>query len=415
MEPGRTLLILGGKLKIVEKAKALGLDVVYLQRREQFGPEHRDLVGAAVLLDYTDWAQLRPLAQAAHEAWPCAAAVSLTEPGLDPVARVNDLLGLGGTPYDVSRRFTDKWLMRQHLARAGLAPVAAELVTDRDSLADFGKRHGYPFVVKPTALTASLGVFRVDDPGALDRVWRSVEELRASGALQWADFFTVDQFMMEAFVEGPEYSVEAFSFAGRHVALAVTEKASLHDNFVELGHALPAPLERDAEDAFVRATVEFLDAMGYRDGPSHTELKLGPDGPVVIESHNRVGGDRINELVDAAYGIDLDTYTLGWPFGLVEELTERPRPLQASATRFKLGEPGVVTAVRGVEEVRADPATVVLDVNVRPGDVVPPLRGNWDRLGQVVATGPDSAAAVAACERLLARLEIETRPESTGS
>jgi hypothetical protein len=37
----------------------------------------------------------------------------------------------------------------------------------------------------------------------------------------------------------------------------------------------------------------LLEAVGHRDGPAHTELKLTRNGPRIIESHNRQGGDRI--------------------------------------------------------------------------------------------------------------------------
>jgi biotin carboxylase len=251
-------------------------------------------------------------------------------------------------------------------------------------------------------------VFRVDGSDEVDAAWQKIGALREAGALQWADFFTVDEFLAEQYVPGPEYSVEAFSFGGRHVAVAVTEKATLDGVFVEVGHALPARVDAATEHAIVDTVAEFLTAIGVQHGPTHTEVRVGPDGPAVIETHNRVGGDRINELVAAAYGIDLDTYSIGWPLGLVEELTERPEPQRAAATRFLFGEPGTVTAVDGADEVRADAAVVALDVLVKPGDVVHPLRGNWDRLGQVVATGADTAAAIAACEQFIGKITVTT-------
>ncbi|WNI14312.1 ATP-grasp domain-containing protein [Actinacidiphila sp. ITFR-21] len=412
MNPDRTLLIVGGKLKIVQKARRLGLDVVHIQLKEQYGPAHGELVAGALLGDYTDWRVLRPLAAAAHEAWGFGAAVSLTEPGLDPVGRVNDLLELGGTSYEVSHRFTDKWLMRRHLAEQGLPGPAAARITGRADLAAFGAAHGYPFIVKPVAVTASFGVVKVTGEEQLDPVWAHIEDLRRTGANQWARFFPVGDFIAEEFLDGPEYSVEGFSFAGRHVVVAVTEKAVLDTGFVELGHALPARLEPAVEQAVVTATTDFLTAMGLTDGPTHTEIKLTGRGPVVIESHNRVGGDRINEMVHAAYGIDLDTYAVGWPFRLVDELPDRPEPLRSAATRFLIGRPGTVTAVHGVEDVRADPAVVALDFDLVPGDVVNPLRGNWDRIGQLVATGGDTSAAIAACERLLGAIDVATGPEA---
>jgi L-amino acid ligase C-terminal domain 2/ATP-grasp domain len=204
--------------------------------------------------------------------------------------------------------------------------------------------------------------------------------------------------------------VEAFTFAGRHVVITVTEKETLR-NAVEIAHAMPARLEPDLEREIVDCVTGFLDVIGLRHGPSHTEIRVGPMGPRVIESHNRVGGDRINDLVHAAYGIDLDTYTLGWPFGLVEELRERPAPRQAAATRFLSGRSGTVTAVEGAEEVLACPEVLDLDVNVGPGDVLRPLTNSWERPGQVLVAANNTEAAIALCEKLARQVRLVTQIE----
>jgi hypothetical protein len=403
MSSSPTVLIVGGKLKIVEKAKRLGLRVLYLQHPRQFTPEHQGLVDAAILVDYTDWSVVGPLARGAYDAYGFGAVLSLTEPGLVPASRINDLLGLPGNPVSVSERLLDKWAMREHLAWAGTPTVAAALVDGRASLARFGRDHGYPFIVKPSLGTASVGVYRVDGPPQVDQVWHAFAALRDRPA----DLLCpVDTFVMEEYVDGPEYSVEAFSFDGRHVVVAVTEKLTAGENFVETGHAMPARLDGDLENGIVGCVVGFLDAVGLRHGPSHTEVRVGPSGPRVIESHNRVGGGRICELVETAYGIDLDEMALGWPFGLVPELHDRPVPRQAAATRFVLGGPGKVAEVDVPDAVRTHPAVVVVDVWARPGDEVGTPTGGWDRLGQVATSGPDTAAAIRACDELVNKITV---------
>jgi biotin carboxylase len=313
-------------------------------------------------------------------------------------------LRLDGNGYETAHLLKDKWAMRQHLARGDAPTVAAQLLTGEDSLRSFGRAHGFPFIVKPTDLTASVGVCRVDGDDAVEEVWTRIEALRAGGGYR---FFPFNGFMMEEYIDGIEYSVEAFSFDGRHVVVAVTEKHSL-PSFVELGHALPARLDPAVEQDIVDCVTGFLDAVGLRRGPTHTEVKLSSAGPRVIESHNRVGGDRISELVDAAFGIDLDSYAIGWPFGLADELVERPRAHRAAATRFLTAQPGTVRAVKGVEEVRAHDGVIAVDVGVQEGEVVNALDSNWARIGQVLVTGPTTAAAVAICEQLVGKITVET-------
>src|SRR3954454_4084885 len=224
MKPERTVLIVGGKLKILQKARALGLDVIYLQRPDDFHAEHAALVHGALLLAYTDWRIVRPIVQAAHEAFGFRAAVSLTEFGLEPASLICDLLGLEGNPFEVSHRLLDKWEMRCHLAQAGGPMVAAAVVEGPESMREFGREHGYPLIVKPARGTASFGVMRLERASEADDAWRRIGALQADrdrGHVHHGGF------VVEEYVDGPEYSVEAFTFSGRHVVIAVTEKETL--------------------------------------------------------------------------------------------------------------------------------------------------------------------------------------------
>ncbi|AWZ05908.1 MULTISPECIES: ATP-grasp domain-containing protein [unclassified Streptomyces] len=410
----RTMLLVGGTDQHLERAKALGVRVVLIQHPDKINAFQTGLADALLMVDYTDWATVRPLAEAAREVWGFDAVVSLTEGGLDTAARLREHFGFPGTRPEVSRRLRDKHLMRRHLAEHGTSAMHWGRVTDRASLEDFGGRAGFPFIVKPTDATASFGLIRVAGAGDLDAVWERIEELRGRRTDRGSTLFTVREFLMESYLDGPEFSVEAFSFGGRHVVVAVTEKLVDDTHFAELGHALPARLAPDAHARVTAAVAEFLDTMGVSDGPSHTELRLGSRGPVVIESHNRVGGGHINELVEAAYGIDLIAYGVAWPMGLVEELAGPPAARAGACTRFVLRDPGTVTAVSGVAEVAARADVLAVEVSVRPGDTVRPLRDNWDRLGFAAVTAADTDAAIALCERLTGGIRIDvTAHENT--
>ncbi|MEU7279012.1 ATP-grasp domain-containing protein [Streptomyces sp. NPDC045431] len=428
----KTLLVVGGRIQTLRKAAALGIRFVLIQHPDQFVPEAARLAAAVIIADYTDWNTTRPLVEAAHQAYGFTRVVSITEPGLVPAARISDHLGLGGTTERTAELLRDKHAMRRHL---GAHPdplvrelsVAAAEVAGADDLVAFGAAHGYPLVLKPVDATASLGVVRIDGPEQAAAAWAEVEALRARTDLQWGSFFTIGRFIAEQYISGPEYSVETFSFAGRHIVLAVTEKLTGGDGpdvdpdagpdrapgagegFIELGHALPARLAPDDERRVEESVSRFLDAVGLTDGAAHTELRLTPSGPQIIEGHNRMGGDRIFDLLDAAYGIDVEEWIVAWQFGLIPALTERPVPRRSAATRFLSARPGTVVEIQGAEEARALDGVLDVETTVAPGDTVGELRGNWDRVGQVLATGADTAAAVATAERLTEKVTVVTR------
>jgi biotin carboxylase len=408
-----SLLVIGGPPGQLQKAHALGPDIVYCQFPDEFQPECRSMVKGAILADYTNWETLRPLVRAAHEVWNFSAAVSLTDPGLVPVAKVNDLLGLGGTSYEVSHRFTNKLRMRHHLAEKAPgdpSAIAAAAVTDRDSLADFGAQHGYPFIVKPVSGAASFGVFRVTGKESIASVWRRICELREDiPPLMHA--FDLHQFMMEEYIEGPFHTVETFSFNGRHVVITITEATTLAKFYVHDGHAIPARLEPSVEASIVEATTRFLDVMGLSDGPAHTEIKLTSRGPAVIESQNRVGGALFAEMMQAVYGIDPQSMAIAWSLGMAEALPDRPAPNGGAASWLMMDDPGTVMEIQGLDEVSADPATIAINLRVGPGDVIRPFGASCDGLGHIAAYGQDAGDASDRCRQSLGRIKFLTQPE----
>lgn len=413
------LLVVGGRIHTLRKAAALGIRFVLIQHKDQFVPEAAELAEAVLIADYTDWDITRPLVEAAHQAYGFTRVVSITEPGLVPAGRISDHLGLGNTSERVAELLRDKHAMRRHLAASDspevrALSVAAAEVEGADALVAFGTEHGYPFVLKPTDATASLGVVRIDGPDQAAEAWAGVEALRARTDLQWGSFFTIGRFIAEQYISGPEYSVETFSFAGRHIVIAVTEKLTGgQEGFIELGHALPARLSPEDSRRIEETVARFLDAMGLTDGAAHTELRLSPSGPQIIESHNRMGGDRIFDLLYAAFGIDLEEWVVAWQFGLIPALAESPAARCSAATRFLSAQPGTVTEIQGLDEALALDGVIDIETTVKPGSVVGELRGNWDRVGQVLVTGSDTEAAVAAAERLTEKVTVVTRTDST--
>jgi biotin carboxylase len=410
------VLVIGGKFKLVRKARELGLDVVHAQYPNAYDRSHWPYVDQALLLDYGDIDRLLPLVRAMHEAYPFQAAVSLFELGLLPAARINEALGLPGESVATVELLLDKWRMRQHLNAKGISPVAATVGRCTRDVREFVEAHGLPIIVKPICESGSLGVFLIRNQADVDAVAEKFGSLDdrhwVAGDLSRTDSF--DAFLMEEYLDGPEISVETLSFDGRHVVVAVTDKEKFGGDtgFVEVGLLQPSGISAETLREVTRLVTDFLDTVGLRNGPGHTEIRLTSRGPRIIESHNRTGGYAVNEMVEATYGVDMERYTLGAGFGLVEPLTTSPEPRGGAALRALTPEPGRVVEVTGADAVRADPAFVHLHVTVRPGDVIRPLTWNDDIAGYVVARGANATEAIDHCKRLAETINVRTEPVS---
>jgi biotin carboxylase len=402
------VLLISGRPQAVRKAAGLGLRVLWLQHRKPVESGVADAADAVLMMDYRDREAAMEMVRAAHKSFGFSRVVTLVDQAAELAAAINEEFGLPGLRPAQAHRFRDKLAMRGWLRSCGLElDVAAGAVASAVDLAGFGARHGYPLVLKPVDGTASRGVLRVGSQAEAESAWRAATSLRDRDDLPFAAYYPVRDFLAEEYLDGREFSVEAFSFAGRHSVIAITSKSQA--GFVEMGHAQPAVLGEDQERVIVEHVTAFLDVMGLRDGASHTELKLTARGPRIVEGHCRVAGGRVLDLVAAAYGIDLESYAVGWPFGLLPELPARPLPRAAAATAFLTAEPGTVVAIEGAEEVRGCPSVLDLEIDVAVGDTVPELTDNFCRPGQVLVTAASTGAATELAAELARRVRIVTR------
>jgi biotin carboxylase len=212
--------------------------------------------------------------------------------------------------------------------------------------------------------------------------------------------------LVEEHVEGPEVTVNAFSVDGVVTPLTVTDRVTAAPPAfgVALAHVWPSAHDTSAAVEVARAAVE---AVGIRNGPSYTQLRLGPDGPVVMEVAARLGGGHDAELCEAAIGVDLNGLALASALG--ERVSEADvSPCQArshvrkghgAAVVFLVPPAGRLVAVEGVEEAEAVEGVRWVRVYRRPGHVFGPFRRGADRAGAVLATGSSRDAALERARR----------------
>jgi len=296
-------------------------------------------------------------------------------------------------PAAAIRFLADKHAMRELLARGGLSPVSFEAAPTRQEVPDAVHRIGYPAVVKPAALAGSRGVF----------LWQEAQDRAAWTAL--VDQYGYDgPFLVEEYLQGPEYSVETLSRDGRHQVVGITEKLlGPPPLFVEVGHVHPAPLPQDRRQAVEELTTEFLTACGYRFGPAHTEVIWTERGPRIVESQARLGGDRIPRLVELATGLDIEQAIFA---ALADRPAEPTEPTATAIVRFFTFPPGRVDEIRGLETAAHLTHVDELSLRLSPGDTVPAVRDSKSRHGHVIVSGASPEEARTRCAEVLAAIEV---------
>jgi biotin carboxylase len=389
------VVLVGGDPATIDRAMALGLDVFLIQKAQKLATGAARCAFATLVVDYEKASYLTDVIRALQRRHHVLCVVSLTEFGLLPAAILNEQLELPGIPPDVVTRTRDKSVMRRLLA--DLRPFPAEVVTSEGEAAAFAARHGWPIILKPVDGVGSRSVQRIDGPTELD------------GRLSFEG-----RILAERYIKGRLLSVEAFSFDGHHIIFGINEEFPIGEAgpagcnpYVETAHQIPAALNGTTVAGIGELIPAVLDALGVKNGPSHTELILAADGLHVLETHTRVGGDSIPEMLQRCTGIDLLSLSLAWPAGLAQ-VTEPPDEWhRGAALRFFTPPPGRVRHISGVEASRDIPGVAAIHLELKPGDIVPPLLSSDDRVGFVMAVCSTSAEAAECCRRVVETVNID--------
>jgi biotin carboxylase len=254
-----------------------------------------------------------------------------------------------------------------------------------------------PVVFKPTGLDGSRAVRLVERAADLEGWEAELDRHGYRGSV-----------LIEEYLRGPEFSVEALTAAGRHHIVGITAKRlGPPPRFVEMGHVFPAPLPDAHRAAIVALVRAFLDAAGYRFGPTHTEVILTARGPRIVESQARLGGDRIPQLIEVATGFDIEAALFR---ALAGDPVEPATAERLGCIAFLHLGSGRLRSVRGLDEIRRLPFVHALKLKVAPGDVLRPVTDSASRHGWVVIDAASEAQAGErfAVVRSLLQIDAET-------
>jgi biotin carboxylase len=371
------LLVLGAgpaQLGLLEAARGRGLHVVAADRDPQaLGFEHAD---ERAVISTDDEPALERLARARQ-------VDGVISPGADwavgVAARISERMGLAH-PLDAATATiaTSKARQRECFAQAGVPQPRVFGVGEQPCL---------PCVVKPADQQGQRGLSVVRDQGRFEAAVALATETSRGGG-----------YVVEELVEGPEVTINAVSVEGTFVPLAVTDRvtAAQPAHGVALAHVWPctAALEPVIETARLAAA-----AVGLRDGPSYTQVRVGSDGPKVMELAARLGGGHDAELVEAATGVPLNNLAIEFALGRTPTLPEVRTQVGGACVVFLVAPVGELRAVDGVAEATAVDGVSWARVYRRPGWRFGPLLRGADRAGAVLATGTSREDALERARR----------------
>ena len=356
------------------------------------------------VVDITD---LEAVARVARAVNPQAVAGICSEVAVQTVAAVAEALRLPGLPRAVAEAATDKYVMRQRFAAAGLPVPAFHKADSVEEAEAAAGAIGYPVIVKPVDNSGSRGVRRVE----------TAAELAEATALALSQS-AKRRAIVEACLEGTECTVETFSVHGQTEVLGVSEKVRLpFPVCVSIDLTYPPSFAPTDTAAVVDAAKRAIAAIGLESGPAHVEVMLTADGPVVVELAARGGGYRIfSEILPGISGVDPVECVLDLALGRCPPYT--PSRSRAAVLRF-FNPPGrgVLRRVSGIEAARGIEGVHDVVIELPLGTVFDGITRDGERPGYVIAFGDTRDEAIARADQAegLVSFTLDTQPVAADS
>src|SRR6266702_1265845 len=318
-------------------------------------------------------------------------------------ALVAESLNLPSNSVQTARLCRDKYLMRQAWQTALVPSACSYLVRSLSEAEEVAEKIGYPVVVKPRGLAASVGVIRADTARDLPGGY-TIANVQPHPAFRAAG----DGLLVEEYLDGPEISVESAVVHGQINVIAIVHKqVGLAPCFEELGHIV-APNEPLPEESAIRAVVVAAHkALGIHMGVTHAELRLTKQGPRMIELGMRSAGDLIPYLVRLATGVDLNEASARIAVNDMPVL--EPLRLTAAAIRFLYPSYDARVLKLAVKaEAFEQPWLDKVAFESQPGsELYLPPRGFLSRLGFVIVTGSSISECQSRIDKALSFMVID--------
>jgi biotin carboxylase len=223
--------------------------------------------------------------------------VALDEFDMETAAALREHLRIPGMGLTTMRYFRDKLAMRMKALDCGIRVPDFVPVVHHDDIRFYLEHGAGPWVLKPCQEASAIGIKKLI---RAEELWPVLEQL---GDKQ-------SSFLLEQFVPGDVYHVDSVVSEGEVVFENVSRYGKPPMNVAQGGGVFTTfTVPRGSgEDAQLREiNRDLISGLGLVRGVSHAEfIQAQADGEFYfLECAARVGGAYINEMVEAASGINL--------------------------------------------------------------------------------------------------------------
>jgi biotin carboxylase len=245
----------------------------------------------------------------------------------------------------------------------------------------------------------------------------SIEELREA-AKTAIGFSRSGRAIVESYMEGPEFSVDAIVYHGEITICGLADRHIFFPPyFIEMGHTMPTVIEPEKQQAILDTFCAGIRALGFADnesiGAAKGDIKLTANGPMIGEIAARLSGG----------------YMSGWTYpyssgvepiraAILVAMGRKPDALVPTrkwtcAERAFISIPGTVKKIYGAEQARSQPFVNDLFLRIAQDSRVSFPENNVTKCGNIIASAQDRDSAIKAAQTAARSILIKLDPQDT--
>ena len=389
----------------MEAAIKLDLKVMVITERTQvFEEVYPDSI---ITLDFKNWTDHLPQIRAWTGDLELKTVVGVDEESVLIAAEISSSLGIRHNSVDSVRKTRDKYLMRSCLEEAGLQSPWFHRFPIHGKASEMVEALSFPCVLKPTFLSASRGVVRVDGKEEFFTGLNMLRSLLGRPEMEELGGEQVHWFLAESYIPGREYSLEGIVMNGQLKPLALFDKPDPLEGptFPETLYITPSRLDQKRQVELYEIAEKALKALGISQGPVHIEARLGNNGFHILECAARSIGGLCSRVLEFTGGMSLEELILRSSLGRDVESAHR-LPDARGVMMMPVQCSGILRKIKGRDESLGVEGITGIEMTASPGDMLETLPWDGKYPGFLFAEGKDQVAVEGILRQAWSRMEL---------
>jgi len=388
-----------------EAARHLNVEIVVATNRRQ--ALSKWIPWTSIPISFRNYGQAVKKIREFDKTYPIDAVIGVEEESVEIATLACQALGLPCNPLEGVQAARYKDQMRQKLSEGNLLTPWFKVYPARLNPVMITNEIPYPGVIKPTFLSGSRGVQRVNNSREFIAAFRQITTLLSQPEVRRKAPTQYRKILVEEYIPGTEVAVEGMLVDGSFKLLAIFDKPDPLEGpyFTETIYVTPSRLPSEIQSQITETVAVMAAALGLQDGPIHAELRLNQQGIWPIEIAARSIGGLCARMLRFTDGISLEQLILMQALGMDISGIERESGA-AGVMMMPVPRKGILKSVKGVEAARKVTGVEDVVISIAREQKVAPPPAESRYLGFIFARGEQPEEVEAALRLAFQQLEI---------